>query len=132
MRGLRPGALASGGDGVTDADAALLSQQLAMDRLQHGAAVATLTHRAEALEGQLAGRDEEVRQAHHSASAQSRHSNMSQYCWFASEDLWVSVMRIYMQACACSRPDAAAAAVQGRQGSVRCRCKGARRAQCRS
>ena len=52
-----------GGDGSTAADAALLSQQLAMNRLQHGAEVAALAHRAETLERQLAERDEEIRRA---------------------------------------------------------------------
>ena len=67
VRGLRREASTQGGDGSADADAALLSQQLAMDRLQHGAAVATLTHRAEALESRLAEREDEVRQEYPSA-----------------------------------------------------------------
>ena len=50
----------SGGD-FAAADAALLSQQLAMDRLQHSAATATLQGRIAALEAQLTQRDDEAR-----------------------------------------------------------------------
>jgi hypothetical protein len=41
--------------------AGLLSQQLGIERLQHGAALATLQRRIEALEAQLMKRDDAVR-----------------------------------------------------------------------
>ena len=64
MRQCRRETATPAGHALTAADAALLSQQLAMDRLQHGAAMAALTHRAGELESQLAIREEELRQAH--------------------------------------------------------------------
>jgi len=114
-------ASASRGDGSSDADAALLSQQLAMDRLQHGAAVATLTHRAEALESRLAEREDEVRQEHSSGLAQLLHSSTRRLQCFSNEDFQ---HRQCIFTCMRSRAFIfIATAVQGRQGGARCRRK---------